>query len=178
MDALLTLSIAKAANKIRHNYGMPKLSLAFWEENLHPRGQHGRFASKGSSRGEESEEGRSSGGRGNYGEFNGESYNRDEIREEVYRQDQERATKARENLHSFLKHSAIVAGTGLAVYTGHPIIAAILGGYLGFKVGTALIGAVAHAIGKYGTKAVIGTGKVATAPFTAAGRGIYEGVAG
>lgn len=172
------LAIANAANKLRRKSGLVELSLAFFEESEHPRGRGGQFISKG--RGGDFLEGDydnnfgGGDGGGRYGQYNGEPYDREEIHKAIRDEDERPHREAAAKLHEFLKVSLVAGGAVLASVTGHPIIAAILGGYVGAKVGIALVKATSYAIAKYGTKAVVGTGKLVASPFTAMGRGLYD----
>ena len=191
MTTDIKLAAAKAANKIRKSKGLPELSLAFWEEDLHPRGQRGRFAPKGSSGGAGNSSNRNnySGDNGSsgynenrnisrYGEFNGESYDREEVQREIVKRSEEEKNSANERLYSFLKVVAAAGGVKLALMTGHPIIAALLAGYVGIKVGSAILKATTYAMAKYTVKGAIGAGKIASAPAREVGRGVYDAVAG
>jgi len=190
MSTNIKLAAAKAANKIRKSKGLPELSLSFWDEDLHPRGQRGRFAPKGSSGGSSGSSygGNNYGGGGGgysedrnidrYGEFDGESYDREEVQREIYRRDEEERKASSDKLYNFLKVVAAAGGVKLALMTGHPIIAALLAGYVGIKVGSAILKAVTYATTKYAVKGAIGVGKIAAEPAKQVGRGVYDAVAG
>lgn len=179
-------AIANASNQIRKKHGLPELSLGFFEESEHPRGEHGRFASKGGARGGGSDNYGDGGGfdrsdRFNsrrFGDFQGEFYDREQIRREMSAQEEAAQQKSAEKLHNFLKVLAAVGGMKLALMTGHPVIAFLLAGYASIKIASAIINTTAHVVAKYGTKATIGAGKIAVEPFAAVGRGVYEGVTG
>lgn len=48
LPSSVLIPVAIAANRLRLKSGLKPLELSFWEEGLHPRGEHGRFAAKGS----------------------------------------------------------------------------------------------------------------------------------
>lgn len=183
-------AIANASNQIRKKHGLPELSLAFFEESEHPRGEHGRFASKGSARGGGSSNGsyeresyyprerQGFGESSRFGEFEGRTYDREQVQREMSAQEEAAQQKSAEKLHNFLKVLAAIGGMKLALMTGHPVIAFLLGGYASIKIASAIINTTAHIVAKYGTKATIGAGKIAAEPFAAVGRGVYEGVSG
>lgn len=200
MSTNIKLAAAKVANRIRKSKGLPELSLSFWDEDLHPRGQHGRFAPKG---GRESFVGNisESGGRSyhqqsssRYGEYNGETYDREEIQREIARRYYQPPSNSKSNLREFLEGVGLIvggqfapaiAGTAAGLAGGGMILtggAALLGTLAGFsflaygsyKIAKALIKGTAYAIGKWGTKATYATGAAVSAPFEEFGRGVSE----
>lgn len=158
----LSLSIA---NKIRVKNNLPELKLDYWEEDKHPRGRGGKFASGGGGGG-------NSGG-GNDNEVPNLGYNREEIRNKIKKED------SRKRLHNFLtglKYTAIIGGTaGLAV-SGHPILAtALAGGYAAHKMKQSIEKNAARVTAKYATKAVAGTARhVIINPIKRIGHGVAE----
>ena len=195
MNKDLKKFIANTANRIRKAHGLPELSLAFWEEDLHPRGEHGRFATKAhrSSGREEYYSPPSS----RYGEFEGRTYDREQVQREMREREYNSAHLSQEksNARKFFEGLGItIGGVAVSSYTGalasaagYGFIAASGAGVLGALLGTgiaaygiakmakAVLKATAYVVGLYGTKTAIGVGRVVTEPFAEAGRGIYEG---
>lgn len=107
MNKDLKKSIANTANRIRKAHGLPELSLAFWEEDLHPRGEHGRFATKAhrSSGREEYYSPPSS----RYGEFEGRTYDREQIQREMRERNNAESTPSKSRLQDLLEGVGIMA---------------------------------------------------------------------
>lgn len=200
MNKDLKKSIANTANRIRKAHGLPELSLAFWEEDLHPRGEHGRFATKASKGYRDSVRDVDTyhtppGSR--YGEFEGRAYDREQVQREMreIEYNSARLSQEKSNARKFFEGLGItIGGVAVSSYTGalasaagYGFIAASGAGVLGVLLGTgiavygiakmakAVLKATAYVVGLYGTKTAIGVGRAVTEPFAEAGRGIYEG---
>ena len=146
-------AVLKSANSIRSIHGLSELNLSFFEEDLHPRGRGGKFASKGSNT------------------ESSQSYDREAIRSKIREQDSAKAAeqsaeeskKNRKKLFNSLAMAAII-GTAIA---GHPHIAAVIAapwaGYELAKAANNMRIAARNAVLKYAIKHV---SRAANIPFT------------
>lgn len=138
MNKDLKKSIANTANRIRKAHGLPELSLAFWEEDLHPRGEHGRFATKASKGYRDSV--RDVGTyhtppSSRYGEFEGRTYDREQVQREMRERNNAESTPSKSRLQDLLEGVGIMAAGHYLPAVANTVAGLVSGGGVAAETG-------------------------------------------